>query len=72
MKAKNKNDFFGSVRGYVWKTVKCQGKIREKSGNFEVDDKWQPCETFSYAILELISSLKDLIELRVRSMYILP
>ena len=19
------------------------GKIREKSGNFEVDDKWQPC-----------------------------
>ena len=27
----------------VWKTAKCQGKIREKSGNFEVDDKWQPC-----------------------------
>ena len=27
----------------VWKTVKCQAKIREKSGNFEVDDKWQPC-----------------------------
>ena len=27
----------------VWKTVKCQGKIREKSVNFEVDDKWQPC-----------------------------
>ena len=27
----------------LWKTVKCQGKIREKSGNFEVDDKWQPC-----------------------------
>ena len=26
----------------VWKTAKCQGKIREKSGNFEVD-KWQPC-----------------------------
>ena len=22
---------------------KCQGKVREKSGNFEVDDKWQPC-----------------------------
>ena len=22
----------------VWKTVKCQGKIREKSGNFEVSD----------------------------------
>ena len=27
----------------VWKTVKCPGKIRERSGNFEVDDKWQPC-----------------------------
>ena len=25
----------------VWKTVKCQGKIREKSENFEVGDKWQ-------------------------------
>ena len=30
----------------VWKTVKCQGKIREKSGNFVVDDKWQPCLTW--------------------------
>ena len=20
------------------------GKIREKSGNFEVDDTWQPCQ----------------------------
>ena len=27
----------------VWKTVKCQGKIKEKSGNFEVADEWQPC-----------------------------
>ena len=27
----------------VWKTAKYQGKIREKSGNFEVDDKWQSC-----------------------------
>ena len=27
----------------VWKIVKYQGKIREKSGNFEVDDKQQPC-----------------------------
>ena len=33
---------FLAVRGYG-KTVKCQGKIREKSGNFEVDDMWQPC-----------------------------
>ena len=31
----------------VWKTVKCQGKIREKSGNFEVDDKWQLCNGLS-------------------------
>ena len=28
----------------VWKTAKYQGKIREKTGNFEVDDKWQPCK----------------------------
>ena len=41
IKVKNKNDFYCSVRGYA-KTVKCQGKIREKSGNFEVDDKWRP------------------------------
>ena len=37
LKVKNKNDFL-SVKGY--------GKllnIRENSGNFEVDDKWQPC-----------------------------
>ena len=38
---KNKNVFFICQR--VWKTVKCQGEIREKSENFEVDDKWQTC-----------------------------
>ena len=27
----------------VWKTVKSQGKIRKKSRNLEVDDKWPPC-----------------------------
>ena len=27
----------------IWKTVKSQGKIREKSGNFQMDGKWQPC-----------------------------
>ena len=32
---------FWSVRGYG-KLQKVRGKIREKSGNFEVDDKWQP------------------------------
>ena len=36
---KNKNDFLICQR--VWKTVKSPGKIREMSGNFEVDDKWQ-------------------------------
>ena len=33
-----KNAFFRSLRGYG----KLQN-VREKSGNFEVDDKWQPC-----------------------------
>ena len=44
MKVKNKNDSLICQR--VWKNTKCQGKIREKSGNFEVDDKWQPCKLF--------------------------
>ena len=40
IKVKNKNGFLICQR--VWKAVICQGKIRGKSGNFEVDDKWQP------------------------------
>ena len=31
---------------------KMSGKIREKSGNFDVDDKWQPCSqvpAYAYA-----------------------
>ena len=28
----------------VWKTVESQGKVIEKSGNFEKDIEWQPCE----------------------------
>ena len=36
LKKRMKMIFFICER--VWKTVKCQGKIREKSGNFEVDD----------------------------------
>ena len=43
IKVKNKNDFFLSDG---METVKYQGKIREKSGNFEVDDKWQPFRGF--------------------------
>ena len=26
----------------VWKTVESQGKVSEKSGNFENDIQWQP------------------------------
>ena len=40
IKVKNKNDFFYLSEGM--ENVKCHGKIREKSGNHEVDDKWQP------------------------------
>ena len=46
----NKNDFFNCQR--VWKTVKCQGKIREKSGNVEVADKWQPCSVLLITFYE--------------------
>ena len=41
IKLKNKKHFF-FICQRIWKTAKCQGKIREKSGSFEVDDKWQP------------------------------
>ena len=27
----------------VWKMVESQGKVSEKSGNFEMDIEWQPC-----------------------------
>ena len=27
----------------VWKMVKSQGKVSEKSGNFGKDIEWQPC-----------------------------
>ena len=38
------------------------GKNREKSGNFEVDDKWQPCQS----IVSLTKPLgKDLLSLLV-------
>ena len=36
----HKNDFFNLSEGM--QNCKMSGKIREKSGNFEVDDKWQP------------------------------
>ena len=26
----------------VWKMVKSQGKVRKKSGNFEIENEWQP------------------------------
>ena len=27
----------------VWKKVESQGKVSEKSGNFNMDIEWQPC-----------------------------
>ena len=45
----------------IWKTVKCQGK----SGNFEVDDKWQPSlNEYSYNVSKcspcmMVSTLYD-------------
>ena len=27
----------------VCKMVKSQGKVRKKSGNFEIENEWQPC-----------------------------
>ena len=49
----------------VWKTVECQEKIREKSGNFEVDDKWQPwyCENLSH-FLDLMGHTAELCSIR--------
>ena len=26
----------------IWKTVKSQGKVMEKSGNFKTNNEWQP------------------------------
>ena len=40
----------GNNQGKVRKTVKCQGIIREKSGNFYVDDNWQPCTYISHIV----------------------
>ena len=36
-----KSDFGGCKK--VWKIVKSQGKVMEKSGNFEIVNDWQPC-----------------------------
>ena len=36
----NENDFFDLSE--AMDNCKMSGKIREKLGNFEVDDKWQP------------------------------
>ena len=30
--------------------MKCLGKVRGKSGNFEVDDKWQPCTGMCHTV----------------------
>ena len=41
----------------ILKTVKCQGKIRKKSGNFEVDDKWQPVVARSNGLIDSMINL---------------
>ena len=38
----NKNGIFIDLSEGM-ENCKMSGKNREKSGNFEVDDKWQPC-----------------------------
>ena len=69
----NKNDFLSYQR--VWKAIKCQGKIREKSGNYEVDDKWQPCSLSSAELkIQLVSNpywpyTIRLSELQIRGSY---
>ena len=30
----------------VLKMVKSQGKVGKKSGNFETENEWQPCDIF--------------------------
>ena len=42
MKVENKKVFF-FYQSEGMENCKMSGKIREKSGNFEMDDKWQPC-----------------------------
>ena len=58
---------FWSVRGYG--NLKCQGKIRERSGNFEVDDKWQPwnfcIKLFSFNVQHLWLSEDSFWDLRL-------
>ena len=35
----------------IWKMVKCQGKIVEKSGNFEKENEWQPWRNISRMLM---------------------
>ena len=32
----------------VWKKVESQGKVSEKSGNFDTDIEWQPCRIVTF------------------------
>ena len=54
---------FYHVNGYywpskrVWKKVESQGKVSEKSGNFDMDNEWQPCEV--YIVTEKEGNDKD-------------
>ena len=39
----------------VLKTVESQGKVSEKSGNFEMDIEWQPCISTVWPVLLLLA-----------------
>ena len=40
----------------VWKIVKCLGKVIKKSGNFEIENEWQPWIDFGEILLALAST----------------
>ena len=46
----------------VWKMVQSRGKVRKKSGNFEIENEWQPCMSqpeftvYSFSVLPRIFS----------------
>ena len=61
-KLKIKKDFL-LICQTVWKAVKCQGKIREKSRNLEVAVKWQPWEC---AAMDSVLSFLGNIVMRIR------
>ena len=37
----------------VWKTVKTQGKVMEKSGNFDIENEWQSCYSLMIQVYKI-------------------